>query len=45
MNELKEIRVNDQRLLLNDNLVKSSILPRASSELERDVVIQGDTII
>ena len=45
MNELKEIRVNDQRLLLNDNLVKSSILPRATSELERDVVIQGDTII
>jgi hypothetical protein len=45
MNELKEIRVNDQRLLLNDNLVKSAILPRASSELERDVVIQGDTTI
>lgn len=45
MNELKEIRVNDQRLLLNDNIVKSSILPRAASELERDVVIQGDTII
>ena len=45
MNELKEIRVNDKRLLLNDNHVKSSILPRTSSELERDVVIQGDTII
>ncbi len=45
MNELKEIRVNDQRLLLNDNLVKSAILPRVSSELERDVVIQGDTTI
>lgn len=45
MNELKEIRVNDQRLLLNNNLVKSAILPRVSSELERDVVIQGDTII
>lgn len=45
MNELKEIRVNDQRLLLNDNLVKSSILPRVSGELERDIVIQGDTVI
>jgi hypothetical protein len=45
MNELKEIRVNDQRLLLNDNLVKSSILPRIASELERDIVIQGDTTI
>lgn len=45
MNELKEIRVNDQRLLLSDNLVKSAILPRTSSELERDVIIQGDTTI
>ncbi len=45
MNELIEIRVNDKRLLLKDNLVKSSILPRVASELERDVVIQGDTII
>lgn len=45
MNELREIRVNDQRLLLKDNLVKSAILPRVSSELERDVVIQGDTTI
>lgn len=45
MDELKEIRLNDQRLLLNHNLVKSAILPRATSELERDVVIQGDTTI
>ena len=45
MNELKELRVNDQRLLLNDNLVKSAILPKVSSELDRDIVIQGDTII
>lgn len=45
MQELKELRVNDQRLLLKDNLVKSAILPRLSSELERDVVIQGNTII
>ena len=45
MNELKEMRVNDNRLLLNDNLVKSSILPKISSELQRDIVIQGNTII
>lgn len=45
MQELKELRVNDNRLLLNDNLVKSSILPVISSELERDVVVQGNTII
>jgi hypothetical protein len=45
MKELKELRVNDNRLLLNDNLVKSSILPSVSAELERDVVVQGNTII
>lgn len=45
MQELKEIRVNDNRLLLKDNLVKSAILPKISSELERDIVIQGNTII
>lgn len=45
MKELKEIRVNDKRLLLNNNFVKSAILPSSTSELERDVVIQDDTTI
>ena len=45
MIELNEIRLNSQSLLLNDNIVKSSILPRVASELERDVIIKGDTII
>jgi hypothetical protein len=45
MTEYNELRLDDQRLLLNKNLVKSAILPRVASDLDRDVVIQGDTII
>jgi len=45
MKELEEIRVNDNRILLNNNRVKSAILPKISSELERDVVVQGNSII
>jgi len=42
MQVLSEIRLNDNRVLLKDNLVKSPILPRLSKELERDVVVQGN---
>ena len=45
MEELKEIRVNDNRIMLNNNLVKSSILPKIIGELERDIVIQGNCVI
>jgi hypothetical protein len=42
MQVLDEIRFNDNRILLKDNLVKSPILPKISRDLERDVVVQGD---
>lgn len=45
MNELNEIRFNDNRILLKENIVRSPILPRVSLELERDVVVQGETVI
>jgi hypothetical protein len=45
MKELTEIRFNDNRLLLKDNRVKSSILPSLANELDRDVVIQGNCVI
>ena len=45
MEELKELRVNDNRLILKDNLVKSAILPTVAAELERDIVVQGNTVI
>jgi len=45
MNELKEIRIGDERLMLHDNLVKSSILPRVSRELARDLTLQGNVVV
>jgi hypothetical protein len=45
MNELKEIRIGETSVGLKNNLVKSAILPKTSSELERDVNIQSDVII
>lgn len=45
MKELKEIRIGTDNLILQDNLVKSSILPQVSKELARNVSIQGNVII
>jgi hypothetical protein len=45
MKELTEIRFNDNRILLKENLVRTPILPKLSSELDRDVVVQGDCIV
>lgn len=43
MKELTEIRFNEQRILLEDNWVKSPILPRVVAELERDVTVKTNT--
>ena len=45
MKELKEIRVNGTDLLLEDNLVRSSILPERTSELNRNIIFKGDTVV
>jgi hypothetical protein len=45
MQELAEIRFNDDRIVLKDHLVKTAILPMVSRELERDVHIQGNCIL
>lgn len=45
MNVLTEIRFNDNRILLKDHIVRSPILPKISHELERDVIVQGETLI
>ena len=45
MKELKEIHIGDDRLTLQDSLVKTGILPRGSKELGRAVVIQGNVEI
>lgn len=44
MKELKVISL-ENGVILSENLVKGSILPRTSAELERDVLIQNDTVV
>jgi hypothetical protein len=45
MENLEEIRFNDLVIILDKKRVKSSILPKVAGELDRDIIIQGDTII
>ncbi|MDR0878144.1 MAG: hypothetical protein LBN21_08835 [Treponema sp.] len=45
MKEVTELRIGDNIVGLQDNLVKTSILPKVSGELDRDVNIQGNVII
>lgn len=45
MKEMKEIRLGESIVGLKDNLVKTAILPKSSSELERDVKVQGNVKI
>ena len=45
MEELKELRFGDNEISLNNNLVKSSILPQSSKELSRNVKIQGNVVL
>ncbi|MCM1348021.1 MAG: hypothetical protein NC338_01300 [Firmicutes bacterium] len=45
MKELKEIRINGTDILLEDNLVRSSILPEKTSELNRNIIFKGDTVV
>lgn len=43
MKELKEIRINENNLQLNGNLVRGGVLPAKIAELNRTVTIQADT--
>lgn len=45
MQELTELRFNDDRILLRNNHVRSRILPQSVGELDRDVVVQGECIV
>ena len=45
MKELKEIRFNETDILLQDNLVRGSILPETVAELNRNVIFKGDTVV
>lgn len=43
--ELKEIRINETDVLLQDNLVRGSILPQKISELNRNIIFKGDNVV
>ena len=45
MKELTEIRVNGTDIHLQDNLVRSSILPEKTAELSRNIIFKGNTIV
>ena len=43
--ELKEIRINETDVLLQDNLVRGSILPQRISELNRNIIFKGNNVV
>jgi len=45
MKEMTEIRIGESVVCLKDNIVKSSVLPKTSAELERDLTVQGNVKI
>jgi hypothetical protein len=45
MKELKELRFNETDILLQDNLVRGSILPEKVSELNRNIIFKGNNVI
>jgi hypothetical protein len=45
MKELVELRLDDNRLVLKDHLVRTPILPKVHAEMDRDVVIMGETVV
>ena len=44
MNELNEVRFGNDFIALKDNLVKTSILPKNSKELDREINFQENLI-
>lgn len=45
MKELNEIRFNETDILLQDNLVRGSILPEKISELNRNVIFKSNNVV
>lgn len=45
MKELKEIRFNETDILLQDNLVRGSILPESVRELNRNIIFKGNNVV
>lgn len=45
MKNLTGFLVDQKKIVLNGNVIKSSILPGVTAELDRDISIQGETLI
>lgn len=45
MKELKEVRFNESEVVLQDNLVRGSILPERIAELNRNLIFKGDNVV
>ena len=45
MKELKEVRFNESEIILQDNLVRGSILPEKIAELTRNLIFKGDNVV
>lgn len=45
MKELKEVRFNESEIILQDNLVRGSILPEKIAELTRNIIFKGENIV
>lgn len=45
MKELKEIRFNEKDIILQDNMVKGSILPEKIAELTRNLIFKGENVV
>ena len=43
--ELKEIRINETDVLLQNNLVRGSILPQRIAELNRNIIFKGNNVV
>lgn len=45
MKELKELRFNETDILLQDNLVRGSILPQKVADLNRNIIFKGNNVV
>lgn len=45
MKELKEVRFNESEIILQDNLVRGSILPEKIAELTRNIIFKGENVV
>lgn len=45
MKELKELRFSENEIMLQDNLVRSAIIPESAKELSRNIIFKGNNVV